>query len=64
MGAKVGGSKDGPVSEPNVIPSIDILLVRLIIFMVPAPIPTVDTRVDLPPPNPVPIGVDTPQVRC
>ena len=55
MGAKVGGSKDGPVSEPNVIPFIDILLVLLIIFMVTAPIPTVDIRVDLPPPNPVPI---------
>lgn len=55
MGAKVGGSKSGPVSEPNVIPFIDILLVLLIIFMVTAPIPTVDIRVDLPPPNPVPI---------
>jgi biopolymer transport protein ExbD len=55
MGAKVGGSKDGPVSDPNVIPFIDILLVLLIIFMVTAPIPTVDIRVDLPPPNPVPI---------
>jgi len=53
MGAKVGGAKDGPVSEPNVIPFIDILLVLLIIFMVTAPIPTVDIRVDLPPPNPV-----------
>jgi biopolymer transport protein ExbD len=29
--------------------------VLLIIFMVTAPIPTVDIRVDLPPPNPVPI---------
>lgn len=55
MGAKVGGAKGGPVSEPNVIPFIDILLVLLIIFMVTAPIPTVDIRVDLPPPNPVPI---------
>ncbi|MDX2274687.1 MAG: biopolymer transporter ExbD [Hyphomonadaceae bacterium] len=58
MGAKVGGSKDGPVSEPNVIPFIDILLVLLIIFMVTAPIPTVDIRVDLPPPNPVPIRLE------
>jgi len=55
MAGKVGGAKDGPVSEPNVIPFIDILLVLLIIFMVTAPIPTVDIRVDLPPPNPVPI---------
>lgn len=58
MGAKVGGSKDGPVAEPNVIPFIDILLVLLIIFMVTAPIPTVDIRVDLPPPNPVPIRLE------
>jgi biopolymer transport protein ExbD len=58
MGAKVGGKNDGPVSEPNVIPFIDILLVLLIIFMVTAPIPTVDIRVDLPPPNPVPIRLE------
>jgi biopolymer transport protein ExbD len=55
MAGKVGGTKDGPVSDPTVIPFIDILLVLLIIFMVTAPIPTVDIRVDLPPPNPVPI---------
>lgn len=63
MGAKVssggGGNKNlQPNSEPNVIPFIDILLVLLIIFMVTAPIPTVDIRVDLPPPNPVPIRLE------
>jgi biopolymer transport protein ExbD len=66
MGAKVsmgggGGGKRAamqPNSDPNVIPFIDILLVLLIIFMVTAPIPTVDIRVDLPPPNPVPIRLD------
>ncbi|GAM98821.1 biopolymer transport protein ExbD/tolR [alpha proteobacterium U9-1i] len=64
MGAKVsggGGGKKGhlePNSDPNVIPFIDILLVLLIIFMVTAPIPTVDIRVDLPPPNPVPIRLE------
>jgi biopolymer transport protein ExbD len=46
-------SSGGTISEPNVIPFIDILLVLLIIFMVTAPIPTVDVRVDLPPPNPI-----------
>jgi biopolymer transport protein ExbD len=53
-----GGRRRGsmqPNSDPNVIPFIDILLVLLIIFMVTAPIPTVDIRVDLPPPNPVPV---------
>ncbi len=51
-----GGRRGGmqPNSDPNVIPFIDIMLVLLIIFMVTAPIPTVDIRVDLPPPNPVP----------
>jgi len=58
MAGKVGGSKGGPVSDPNVIPFIDILLVLLIIFMVTAPIPTVDVKVDLPPPNPVPIQLE------
>ncbi len=58
MAGKVGGSRGGTISEPNVIPFIDILLVLLIIFMVTAPIPTVDIRVDLPPPNPVPIRLE------
>ncbi len=64
MGAKIstggGGGKHSlqPNSDPNVIPFIDILLVLLIIFMVTAPIPTVDIRVDLPPPNPVPIRLE------
>jgi biopolymer transport protein ExbD len=58
VAGKVGSSKGGTISEPNVIPFIDILLVLLIIFMVTAPIPTVDIRVDLPPPNPVPIRLE------
>ena len=37
-----------PAAEPNVIPFIDVLLVLLIIFMVTAPRPTTDLRVDLP----------------
>jgi biopolymer transport protein ExbD len=56
-----GGRRDrggSAITDPNVIPFIDILLVLLIIFMVTAPIPTVDIRVDLPPPNPVPIRLE------
>jgi biopolymer transport protein ExbD len=34
-------------ADPNVIPFIDVLLVLLIIFMVTAPKPTTDLRVDL-----------------
>ncbi len=37
-----------PNVEPNVIPFIDVLLVLLIIFMVTAPKPTVDLRLELP----------------
>lgn len=51
-----GGGKRNrmePNSSPNVIPFIDIMLVMLIIFMVTAPLPTVDIRIDLPPPNAV-----------
>ncbi|MEZ5961419.1 MAG: biopolymer transporter ExbD [Hyphomonadaceae bacterium] len=36
-----------PAAEPNVIPFIDVLLVLLIIFMVTAPKPTVDLRLDM-----------------
>ena len=37
MGMAVGGSKRGPVSEPNIVPLIDVLLVLIIIFMVITP---------------------------
>jgi biopolymer transport protein ExbD len=53
MGAKLsGGGGNEPNSEMNIVPFIDILLVLLIIFMVAAPIPTTDVKVDLPPPVP------------
>jgi biopolymer transport protein ExbD len=34
MGISAGGSKAGPVSDPNIVPLIDVLLVLIIIFMV------------------------------
>ena len=41
MGMAVGGTKGGPVSEPNIVPLIDVLLVLIIIFMVITPtVPT------------------------
>jgi biopolymer transport protein TolR len=52
MGMAVGGSKGGPVSEPNIVPLIDVLLVLIIIFMVITPrTPTgLQTLVPQPPP--------------
>jgi biopolymer transport protein ExbD len=43
-----------PQADPNVIPFIDVLLVLLIIFMVTAPKPTSDLRLDLQQAGPVP----------
>ena len=42
-----------PSAEPNVIPFIDVLLVLLVIFMLTAPTPTVDLRVDMPRNGPI-----------
>ena len=39
---------DGEMSEINVTPFIDVMLVLLIIFMVAAPLSTVDVKVNLP----------------
>ena len=45
-----GGSKRGMDvnADPNVIPFIDIMLVLLIIFMIAAPISSVDVEVEMP----------------
>ncbi|HXY79306.1 MAG TPA: biopolymer transporter ExbD [Candidatus Bathyarchaeia archaeon] len=41
MGMAVDGSKNGQVSDPNIVPLIDVLLVLIIIFMVLTPkVPT------------------------
>ena len=49
------GRDDLPVNhEINVTPFIDVMLVLLIIFMVAAPLATVDVRVDLPVSNAAP----------
>lgn len=57
MGAKVGGDENkssknyAENAEINVVPFVDVMLVLLIIFMVAAPLATVNVQVDLPPAN-------------
>ncbi|MBZ5696280.1 MAG: biopolymer transporter ExbD [Acidobacteriia bacterium] len=52
MGMAVGARKDGQVSDPNIVPLIDVLLVLIIIFLVITPkVPTgLPTLVPQPPP--------------
>ena len=48
MAFKLNRSEKEPMSEINVTPFVDVLLVLLIIFMVTAPLLTVGVQVDLP----------------
>ena len=56
MGVKLdhGGDDLEEVHEINVTPFIDVILVLLIIFMIAAPLATVDVSVDLPSANAAP----------
>jgi biopolymer transport protein TolR len=51
MGISVGGNK-GAMSEPNIVPLIDVLLVLIIIFMVITPTVSVGLNVLVPQPAP------------
>jgi biopolymer transport protein TolR len=48
MAFKIHRSSNNPISEINVTPFVDVMLVLLIIFMVTAPFLTVGVQVDLP----------------
>ena len=48
MAFNLKSSKKEPISEINVTPFVDVMLVLLIIFMVTAPLLTVGVQVDLP----------------
>lgn len=63
MGAAIGPRKGGrqrhrPVSDINVTPMVDVMLVLLIIFMVTAPLLTAGVQVDLPKTDSAPIKGD------
>ena len=69
MGAPRGNSEDelGPISEINVTPLVDVMLVLLIIFMITAPLMMVMLPIELPkttaeevgkPKEPLIIGID------
>ncbi len=51
-------SRRKPMSEINVVPYIDVMLVLLVIFMVTAPLMTQGIKVDLPDASSGPIDVD------
>ena len=46
------GSRSGPLSEINVTPLVDVMLVLLIIFLITAPLLQHNITIDLPQPNP------------
>ncbi|GAB3032627.1 MULTISPECIES: biopolymer transporter ExbD [Oleiagrimonas] len=52
MGMSAGGNDGGVMSEINVTPLVDVMLVLLIIFMITAPLLTHKIKVEIPNANP------------
>ena len=57
-----GGRRRAPLSEINVTPLVDVMLVLLIIFMVAAPMMTTGVQVDLPEAEAPRMGIDEDKV--
>ena len=65
MGAKLStgsGHRIGPVSDINVTPLVDVMLVLLIVFMVAAPMMATGVKVDLPTANTKPLEEPKPPI--
>jgi biopolymer transport protein TolR len=62
MGIVLGSSKSGAVSDPNVVPLIDVLLVLIIIFMVITPKVPIGLPTVIPQPAP-PIKPNVPELN-
>jgi biopolymer transport protein TolR len=58
-GKRRGRRHNGPISEINVTPMVDVMLVLLIIFMVAAPMLTVGVPIDMPETAAKPLNADT-----
>ncbi len=58
-GGRGGRGRYRPMSDINVTPLVDVMLVLLIIFMVTAPLMTSGVNVDLPKTNAAPVNADT-----
>jgi biopolymer transport protein TolR len=58
LGSGGGRSRYRPLSEINVTPIVDVMLVLLIVFMVTAPLMTSGVNVDLPKTNAAPVAQD------
>ena len=58
MAIFAGGGADAPMSEINITPFVDVMLVLLIIFMVTAPMISKGVEIDLPKAKAEPMDVD------
>ncbi len=58
-GGRGGRGRYKPLSEINVTPMVDVMLVLLIVFMVAAPLMTSGVNVDLPKTNAAPVSQDS-----